>query len=54
MSTTTSPTTPPISFSGLASGLDTSSIISGLVQAEQAPITQIQNQETTYNNALGA
>ncbi|MBV9851007.1 MAG: flagellar filament capping protein FliD [Armatimonadetes bacterium] len=47
-------TTPPISFSGLASGLDTSSIISSLVQAEQQPITQVQQQESTYNDALSA
>lgn len=47
-------TSPTISFSGLASGLNTSGIISSLVAAEQKPITQLQNQETTYNDALSA
>ncbi len=49
-----STTSPTISFSGLASGINTSSIISSLVTAEQAPITQLQTQEGTYNTALSA
>jgi flagellar hook-associated protein 2 len=47
-----STTTPAISFSGLASGIDTSSVITSLVTQEQAPITQLQTEETNYNNAL--
>ena len=46
--------TTAISFSGLASGLDTTSIINSLVTAEQAPITQLQTQESGYNDALTA
>ena len=52
--TTPSTSSPTISFSGLASGLNTSSIISSLVTAEQKPITQLQGEETTYNDALTA
>ncbi len=51
---TSSSASPTISFSGLASGIDTSSIISSLVTAEQAPITQLQTQEDTYNTALSS
>jgi flagellar hook-associated protein 2 len=36
----------PISFSGIASGLDTSSIIQKLVSLDQIPITNLQNKET--------
>jgi flagellar hook-associated protein 2 len=45
-------TTTPISFNGLASGINTSAVISQLVQSEQAPITQIQSQESIYNQEL--
>lgn len=37
----------PISFNGLASGLNTSEIISALLSVERAPITQLSNQRTT-------
>lgn len=37
----------PISFNGLASGLNTSEIISALLGVERAPITQLANQRTT-------
>lgn len=50
MATTTA--APPIAFSGLASGLDTSSIISSMTQYAQIPITQLQNTEQKYNNKL--
>jgi flagellar hook-associated protein 2 len=43
-SVTTSGTT-PISFSGLASGLNTSSIIQALLSAERLPITHLTNQQ---------
>ena len=45
---------PPIAFSGLASGIDTSSIITSMTQYAQIPITQLQNTEQTYNNKLTA
>lgn len=41
-------TTPPISFSGLASGIDATSIVNQLIQTEQAPITQLQNKNKGY------
>jgi flagellar hook-associated protein 2 len=43
---------PTISFSGLASGLDTSSIITQLTTTAQLPITQLNTQITGYNSQL--
>jgi flagellar hook-associated protein 2 len=40
-----SSSTAPITISGLASGLDTSSIISALMQAEREPVTRLTAQE---------
>ncbi len=37
----------PISFNGLASGLNTNEIVSALLSVERAPITQLSNQRTT-------
>ena len=45
---------PSISFSGLASGIDTSSIISQLTTVAQQPIKQLQNTQATYTSALTA
>ena len=44
----------PITFSGLASGLDTSSIVQKLIAVDQAPITALQNKETSTTNTLKA
>lgn len=38
-----------ISFSGLGSGMDTSSIVSSLVAAAKTPITKLQTEKTAYN-----
>ncbi|MGI4791427.1 MAG: flagellar filament capping protein FliD [Janthinobacterium lividum] len=43
---------PTISFSGLASGLDTSSIITQLTTTAQLPITQLNTQITGYNSQI--
>ncbi len=43
-----------IQFTGLATGLDTSSLISQLMQAEQAPITHMQNDKTWLQSRLTA
>ena len=43
---------PTISFSGLASGLDTSSIITQLTTTAQVPITNLNTQITGYNSQL--
>lgn len=43
---------PTISFSGLASGLDTTSIISQLTTTAQIPITNLNKQVTGYNAQL--
>ncbi|MDQ2686522.1 MAG: flagellar filament capping protein FliD [Armatimonadota bacterium] len=43
-----------ISFSGLASGIDTSGIITKMTQYAQRPITQMQTKEQTYNTKLSA
>ena len=47
-------TTPSINFSGLASGIDTSSIISQLTTVAQQPITLLQGKDDTYNSELSA
>ena len=54
-SSTTASTTSglaPVTFSGLASGLDTSSIVAKLMAVDQEPITALQNQETASTNTL--
>src|ERR1700760_3548177 len=43
--TTNTGGTTPLSFSGLASGLDTSSITQALLSAERQPITHLTNQQ---------
>ncbi len=45
--------TSPISVTGLASGLDTSSIIKALLEAERQPITRITNQEEKLSGQQG-
>jgi flagellar hook-associated protein 2 len=45
---------PTISFSGLASGIDTSSVIATMTTYAQQPITQEQAVEAGYNNKLTA
>jgi flagellar hook-associated protein 2 len=43
-----------VSVGGLASGLDTQSIISGLMQVAQQPVTLLQNREQAYQVKLSA
>ncbi|MBE0582736.1 MAG: flagellar filament capping protein FliD [Desulfofustis sp.] len=43
-----------IQFSGLASGMDTSSIVTQLMNLERAPITRMQGDQTWLNNKLTA
>jgi len=45
---------PLFNFSGLASGLDTNSIVSSLMQVERAPITRLQIRRAEYDNKLDA
>ena len=45
---------PAISFSGLASGIDTTSVIAQMTQYAQRPIIQQQNVEQGYNDKLTA
>ncbi len=47
-------TTPSISFSGLASGIDSSSIISQLTTVAQKPVTLLQSKDDAYNASLSA
>ena len=55
MSTTGSTSaTGGISFSGLISGLNTTSIISALLQVDQQPIAQLQSQEATIKTTQAA
>ncbi len=46
--------TPSINFSGLASGIDTSSIISQLTTVAQKPVTLLQSKDDNYNAQLAA
>lgn len=43
-----------ISSLGVGSGLDVSSIISGLMQVERQPLTNLQSQKTTYQSKISA
>jgi flagellar hook-associated protein 2 len=43
---------PPITFGGLASGIDTSSMIDALVKIEHRPIDLLQNQQNDLSNKL--
>ncbi len=43
-----------ISFGGLATGLDTNSLISQLMKAEQQPLINLQQQEATQQSRLSA
>jgi flagellar hook-associated protein 2 len=43
---------PTITFGGLASGLDTNSIVTGLVNAERAPITLLQRKQSDTQSQL--
>ena len=42
-----------VQFGGLITGLDTNSLISGLVKAEQGPINLLQNQKSTLQTQQG-
>ncbi|MEM9190694.1 MAG: flagellar filament capping protein FliD [Myxococcota bacterium] len=44
---------PVATFSGLASGIDTASIVEGLVQLERRPITLLQQQQQDLNGITG-
>lgn len=46
-SSTAASNQPPITFNGLVSGLDTSSIIQGLLAVQQSQITAVQQQESS-------
>lgn len=45
---TSATATAPLNVSGLASGLDTSQIISSLLSVEREPVTQLTNQQLTF------
>ena len=45
---------PLFNFSGLASGLDTNSLVQSLMQVERAPITRLQIRRAEYDNKLDA
>ncbi len=43
-----------VSFSGLASGLDTATLINQLVQLRRAPITRLERRKTGYEAEIKA
>ena len=46
--------TAPITFTGIESGLDTEQIMSAYLQIDEAPLTQLENQQTAVNNQVSA
>jgi flagellar hook-associated protein 2 len=50
VSSSLSSTSAPVSFTGLASGLNTTSIIQKLMALDQEPVTQMQTQQTNLQN----
>jgi len=52
MSTISSTSTGTVTFSGLASGIDTDSIVKSLIEAESAPITVMENTQTYLETKL--
>ncbi len=52
MASTTSGLGPTFTFGGLASGLDTNSIISELTKVASQPLTELQNQQAKVQDAL--
>jgi len=42
-----------VTFSGLASGIDTASIIESLIEIESAPITTMENTQTYLETQAG-
>jgi flagellar hook-associated protein 2 len=46
--------TAPVSFTGIESGLNTEQIMSAYLQIDEAPLTQLENQQTTVNNQVSA
>ncbi|HEY3914933.1 MAG TPA: flagellar filament capping protein FliD [Verrucomicrobiae bacterium] len=54
MAAVTSSSSSSLALSGLASGINWTSIINDMVEAESAPITTMQGQQTTLNNQNSA
>jgi flagellar hook-associated protein 2 len=52
MSTVSSTSTGTVTFSGLASGIDTASIVESLITIEKAPITTMENTQTYLETKL--
>ncbi len=46
--------TAPVTFTGIESGLDTEQIMSAYLQIDEAPLTQLEDQQTTVNNQVSA
>ncbi len=46
--------TAPVTFTGIESGLNTEQIMSAYLQIDEAPLTQLQDQQTTVNNQVTA
>ena len=43
-----------VSFSGLATGMDTASLVSQLIELKRAPIYRLQRQRSSYENQVAA
>ena len=54
ISSTSATSTPPATFSGLATGIDTDTIITKLMGLERAPITRLETKKTAETDRLAA
>jgi flagellar hook-associated protein 2 len=46
--------TAPVTFTGIESGLNTEQIMSAYLQIDEAPLTELEDQQTTVNNKVSA
>jgi len=46
--------TAPVTFTGIESGLNTEQIMSAYLQIDEAPLTELEDQQTTVNNQVSA
>ena len=54
MAAATSSTSSSLAMTGLALGIDWTSIINDMVKSESAPVTQMQTEQTTVNDQNSA
>jgi len=53
-SSTSSNYVPPISIPGIGTSIDVNTLVTSLMKVESQPLTQLQNQQTSYQTQLSA